>query len=168
MYLWTKRGEDLESHFKRSNWDRVSLGTSAWGLTDTKHASCHWASDPITDGVMPPCSCWESNSGHLEEQPVLFNSWTISPALRAGSYVRLLNSLVSWPRAQGLWLCSFKRVRQGDCRFKACLGYRGVLSQPGQPGRGHLKLKCRNRAGSNSGLACLPDMYKAPVQFPAP
>jgi hypothetical protein len=29
------------------------------------------ASDPITDGCEPPCSCWELNSGPLEEQSVL-------------------------------------------------------------------------------------------------
>jgi hypothetical protein len=29
------------------------------------------ASDLITDGCEPPCSCWELNSGPLEEQPVL-------------------------------------------------------------------------------------------------
>ena len=39
---------------------------------------CHYlkthqerASDPITDGGEPPCGCWETNSGPLEEQPVL-------------------------------------------------------------------------------------------------
>jgi hypothetical protein len=29
------------------------------------------ALDPITYGCEPPCSCWELNSGPLEEQPVL-------------------------------------------------------------------------------------------------
>jgi hypothetical protein len=28
-------------------------------------------SDPITDGCEPPCGCWESNSGPLEEQLML-------------------------------------------------------------------------------------------------
>jgi hypothetical protein len=33
-----------------------------------------WALDPITDGCEPPCSCWELNSGPLEEQSVLLTS----------------------------------------------------------------------------------------------
>ena len=32
------------------------------------------ASDPITDGCEPPCSCWELNSGPLEEQSVLLTT----------------------------------------------------------------------------------------------
>jgi hypothetical protein len=32
------------------------------------------ASDPIIDGCEPPCSCWELNSGHLQEQSVLLNT----------------------------------------------------------------------------------------------
>ena len=30
--------------------------------------------DPITDGCEPPCSCWELNSGPVEEQPMLLTS----------------------------------------------------------------------------------------------
>ena len=37
------------------------------------------ASDPITDGCLPPCGCWELNSGLLEEQPVLL---TTEPSLQ--------------------------------------------------------------------------------------
>jgi hypothetical protein len=37
------------------------------------------ASAPITDGCEPPYSCWELNSGPLEEQPVLLTS---EPALQ--------------------------------------------------------------------------------------
>ena len=37
------------------------------------------ASDPITDGCEPPCSCWELNSGPLEEQSVLL---TAEPSLQ--------------------------------------------------------------------------------------
>ena len=32
------------------------------------------ASDLVTDGCEPPCSCWELNSGPLEEQTVLLTS----------------------------------------------------------------------------------------------
>jgi hypothetical protein len=32
------------------------------------------ALDPITDGCEPPCSCWELNSGPLEEQSVLLTA----------------------------------------------------------------------------------------------
>jgi hypothetical protein len=32
------------------------------------------ASDSITDGCEPPCSCWELNSGPLEEQSVLLTT----------------------------------------------------------------------------------------------
>jgi hypothetical protein len=32
------------------------------------------ALDPITDGCEPPCGCWESNLGPLEEHPVLLVS----------------------------------------------------------------------------------------------
>jgi hypothetical protein len=32
------------------------------------------ASGPIRVGCEPPCSCWELNSGSLEEQPVLLTS----------------------------------------------------------------------------------------------
>jgi hypothetical protein len=37
------------------------------------------ASDSITDGCEPTCSCWELNSRPLEEQPVLF---TAEPSLQ--------------------------------------------------------------------------------------
>jgi hypothetical protein len=37
------------------------------------------ASDSITDGCEPPCSCWELNSGPLEEQSVLL---TTEPSLQ--------------------------------------------------------------------------------------
>jgi hypothetical protein len=37
------------------------------------------ASDPITDGFEPPCGCWESNSGPLEELSVLL---TTEPSLQ--------------------------------------------------------------------------------------
>jgi hypothetical protein len=47
------------------------------------HCSClqthqKRASDPFKDGCEPPCSCWELNSGPLEEQSVLL---TAEPAL---------------------------------------------------------------------------------------
>jgi hypothetical protein len=32
------------------------------------------ASDPITDGCEPPCGCWKSNLGPLEEQSVLLTA----------------------------------------------------------------------------------------------
>jgi hypothetical protein len=35
--------------------------------------------DPITDGSEPPCSCWDLNSGPLEEQSVLL---TTEPSLQ--------------------------------------------------------------------------------------
>jgi hypothetical protein len=44
--------------------------------TDIHHKS---ALDPITDGCEPPCSCWELNSGPLEEQSVLL---TAEPSLQ--------------------------------------------------------------------------------------
>ena len=36
------------------------------------------ALNPITDGCEPPCSCWELDSGPLEEQSVLL---TTEPSL---------------------------------------------------------------------------------------
>ena len=41
------------------------------------------ASDPITDGCVPPCGCWELNSGPLEGQPVLL---TTEPSLQPSSF----------------------------------------------------------------------------------
>ena len=32
------------------------------------------ASDSLTDGCEPPCGVWESNSGPMEEQPVLLTA----------------------------------------------------------------------------------------------
>jgi hypothetical protein len=48
------------------------------------HCSClqtqqKRASDPITDGCEPPCSCWDLNSGPSEEQSVLL---TTEPSLQ--------------------------------------------------------------------------------------
>jgi hypothetical protein len=37
------------------------------------------ASDPIIDGLKPPCGCWELNSGPLQEQSVLL---TTEPSLQ--------------------------------------------------------------------------------------
>ena len=64
------------------------------------HCSClqthqKRASEPITDGCEPPCSCWELNSGSLEEQSVLLTScWAISPAPLHPLFLR--SSLVSF------------------------------------------------------------------------
>jgi len=59
------------------------------------------ASDPITDGCEPPCGCWESNSGPLEEQSVLL---TAKPALQPQAilffFLKVLNaSVVLMPTA---------------------------------------------------------------------
>ena len=55
------------------------------------HCSClqtpqKRASDPITDGCEPPCSCWELNSRPLEEQSVLL---TAEPFLVSNSHSNL-------------------------------------------------------------------------------
>jgi hypothetical protein len=42
------------------------------------------ASDTITDGCEPPCSCWELNSGPLEDQSVLL---TTEPSLQLPGYI---------------------------------------------------------------------------------
>jgi hypothetical protein len=49
------------------------------------HCSClqthqKRASDPITDDCEPPCSCWDLNSGPLEEQSSALKLWAISSA----------------------------------------------------------------------------------------
>jgi hypothetical protein len=40
--------------------------------------------NPITDGCEPPCSCWELNSGPLEEQSVLL---TAEPSLQPDNLI---------------------------------------------------------------------------------
>ena len=63
------------------------------------HCSClqtpqKRASDLITDGCEPPCSCWELNPGPLEEQSVLL---TTEPSLQPSlfiSYSRLAGSMI--------------------------------------------------------------------------
>ena len=47
------------------------------------------ASDFIIDGCEPPCSCWELNSGTLEEQPVLL---TGEPSLQPEPVLLFLTS----------------------------------------------------------------------------
>ena len=37
----------------------------------------------ITDGCEPPCGCWESNPGPLEEQPVLLPTADLSSPILA-------------------------------------------------------------------------------------
>ena len=49
------------------------------------------ASDPIRDGCEPPCSCWELNSGPLEEQSVLL---TAEPLLQTPSMLLLIEILI--------------------------------------------------------------------------
>ena len=44
-------------------------------------------SDPITDGLEPPCGCWELNSGHLEEQSVLLTAEPSLQPLTKHSYI---------------------------------------------------------------------------------
>ena len=57
------------------------------------------ASDPITDDCEPPCSCWELNSGSLEEQSVLL---TTEPSLQPCIL-------------EFLTLCSHSHVRKYFC-----------------------------------------------------
>ena len=51
------------------------------------------ASDPITDGCEPPCSCWELNSGPLEEQSVLL---TTEPSCQPPRAIFLIVITVYW------------------------------------------------------------------------
>ena len=44
------------------------------------------APDPVTDGCEPPCSCWELNSGPLEEQSVLLTTEASLQPLQLYSY----------------------------------------------------------------------------------
>jgi hypothetical protein len=60
-------------------------------------------SDPITDGLEPPCGCWELNSGHLEEQSVLL---TAEPSLQPLTVQFFRNESIMWILAFGhkeLW-----------------------------------------------------------------
>jgi len=53
------------------------------------------ASDPITDGCEPPCSCWELNSGPLEEQSVLLTAEPSLQPIACIVYYKLLHKLAS-------------------------------------------------------------------------
>ena len=55
----------------------IVIYTSTLQLSSDTHQKS--ALDPITDGCEPPCSCWELNSGPLEEQLVLL---TTEPSLQ--------------------------------------------------------------------------------------
>jgi hypothetical protein len=48
-------------------------------------------SDIVTGGCEPPCSCWELNSGPLEEQSVLL---TAEPLLQTPSMLLLIEILI--------------------------------------------------------------------------
>ena len=48
--------------------------------------------DPITDDSEPPCGCWESNSGPLEDQTVLL---TTEPSLQ-------LQNLIFWVKKKAV------------------------------------------------------------------
>ena len=54
------------------------------------------APDPITDGCEPPCSCWELNSGPLEEEAMLLTS---EPSLQPPINVILKNKMALQIRA---------------------------------------------------------------------
>jgi hypothetical protein len=60
------------------------------------HCSClqtlqEMESDIVTGGCEPPCSCWELNSGPLEEQSVLL---TAEPLLQTPSMLLLIEILI--------------------------------------------------------------------------
>ena len=52
------------------------------------------APDLITDGCEPPCSCWELNSGPLEEQSVLLTSFNVPPLLSKGHWKSFCPGLI--------------------------------------------------------------------------
>ena len=83
------------------------------------------ASDPITDGCEPPCSCWELNSGPLEEQSVLL---TAEPSLQpVSSFVRNFHTDSHGGRTRShshqLWTCVplSPQPCQNWSSFLACL-----------------------------------------------
>ena len=104
------------------------------------HAHQKRASDSITDGCEPPCGCWESNSGPLEEQPVLLTSvpslqppgtqflkttiLNLDPRLpRLFSNLSLLlfiNSSLLMPIRRGLCRGGHRRVRITTTAFLPC------------------------------------------------
>jgi len=60
----------------------------------------------VTDSCELPCGCWDSNSGPLEEQVILF----ISPSLQLSLSIICFQSSTSRERVMAQWLQALSAV----------------------------------------------------------
>jgi hypothetical protein len=92
------------------------------------------ASDLITDGCEPPCSCWDLNSGPLKEQTVFLTTkpplqlWhiTLNHHSNCLSPEKLFldRDNRKWGWQGSICLKSWhSRLRQEDCQLQVSLGY---------------------------------------------
>lgn len=86
----------------------------------------------VTDSCEPPCGCWESISGPLEEQPLLLAA---EPSLQPLFYPQLLRSQSlkkkpkHWVVVVAIFTSSTPEAEVGDPpKFEVSLVYRVILS----------------------------------------